>query len=91
LDCANQFLIDCAVGSNSRASSSGERPGAHQVNHLDLRELVPQEGQSVLVNFRSLFNAHRQRWLVALESGDDLTRLADAIDIGKSPAAAPRT
>src|SRR5262249_37829480 len=23
---ANQFLIDCAVGSNSRASSSGERP-----------------------------------------------------------------
>src|SRR5213078_2153902 len=25
-DCANQFLIDCAVGSNSRASSSGERP-----------------------------------------------------------------
>src|SRR5262249_41117390 len=25
-DCANQFLIDCAVGSNSRASSSGDRP-----------------------------------------------------------------
>src|SRR6516164_8242237 len=24
--CATQFLIDCAVGSNSRASSSGERP-----------------------------------------------------------------
>src|SRR5215831_4909636 len=25
-DRANQFLIDCAVGANSRASSSGERP-----------------------------------------------------------------
>src|SRR6476469_906316 len=25
-DCAAQFLIDCAVGSNSPASSSGERP-----------------------------------------------------------------
>src|SRR3954451_12478813 len=25
-DCANQFLIDCAVGSNSAASSSGVRP-----------------------------------------------------------------
>src|SRR5262249_51901846 len=24
--CPNQFLIDCAVGSNSRASSSGDRP-----------------------------------------------------------------
>jgi len=42
----------------------------------DLRELVAQEGQSVLVNFRSLFNAHRQRWLVALESGDDLMMIA---------------
>jgi hypothetical protein len=33
-DWASQFLIDCAVGSNSRASSSGERPALHQFHHL---------------------------------------------------------
>jgi hypothetical protein len=37
----------------------------------DLRELAAEEGVSVLQNFRALYNAHRARWLVALESGDD--------------------
>ena len=37
----------------------------------DLRQLVAEEGVGVLQNFRGLFNAHRARWLVALESGDD--------------------
>lgn len=37
----------------------------------DLRQLMAEEGVGVLQNFRGLFNAHRARWLVALESGDD--------------------
>ena len=35
----------------------------------DLRQVVAEEGVSVLQNFRGLFNAHRARWMVALESG----------------------
>ena len=38
----------------------------------DLRELAADEGVSVLQNYRAVFNGHRQRWLVALEVGDDL-------------------
>jgi hypothetical protein len=38
----------------------------------DLRSLAAEEGVSVLQNFRGLFNGHRQRWLNALESGDDV-------------------
>jgi hypothetical protein len=37
----------------------------------DLRQMVAEEGISVLQNYRGLFNAHRSRWLVALERGDD--------------------
>ena len=37
-----------------------------------LRELAAEEGQSVLVNFRAVFNGHRLRWLNALERGDDV-------------------
>ena len=37
----------------------------------DLRELVAEENTSVLQNFRGLYNAHRSRWLVALEAGSD--------------------
>jgi hypothetical protein len=37
----------------------------------DLRELAAEEGVSVLVNFRAVFNGHRSRWLWALEAGDD--------------------
>ena len=37
----------------------------------DLRQLVAEEGVSVLQNYRGLFNAHRSRWLYALEIGDD--------------------
>src|SRR5262245_54241523 len=37
----------------------------------DLRELAAEEGQSVLVNYRAVFNGHRSRWLRALECGDD--------------------
>jgi hypothetical protein len=33
-DWASQFLIDCGVGSNSRASSLGRTPGMHQFHHL---------------------------------------------------------
>jgi hypothetical protein len=32
--CATQFLIDCAVGSNARASSWGVRAGVHQLDQL---------------------------------------------------------
>jgi hypothetical protein len=42
----------------------------------DLRQLVAEEGVSVLQNFRGLFNAHRARWLVALEAGDDAGMIA---------------
>jgi hypothetical protein len=37
----------------------------------DLRELVAEEGISVLQNFRAIFNGHRSRWLNALETGSD--------------------
>jgi hypothetical protein len=37
----------------------------------DLRQLVAEEGISVLQNFRALYNGHRQKWLAALEGGDD--------------------
>jgi hypothetical protein len=37
----------------------------------DLRQLAAEEGQSVLVNYRAVFNGHRSRWLYALEVGDD--------------------
>jgi hypothetical protein len=37
----------------------------------DLRELAAEEGISVLQNYRAVFNGHHQRWLVALEIGDD--------------------
>jgi hypothetical protein len=37
----------------------------------DLRELAAEEGTSVLINYRAIFNAHRGRWLHALEIGDD--------------------
>jgi hypothetical protein len=42
----------------------------------DLRQLVAEEGVSVLQNFRALFNAHRGRWLVALEAGNDEMTIA---------------
>jgi len=44
----------------------------------DLRELVADEGISVLQNFRSVYNAHRQRWLIALEVGNDELMIAHA-------------
>jgi len=37
----------------------------------DLRELVAEEGISVLQNFWAVFNGHRSRWLMALEAGSD--------------------
>jgi hypothetical protein len=40
-------------------------------SEADLREIVAEEGTSVLINYRALFNAHRGRWLRALEIGDD--------------------
>jgi hypothetical protein len=40
-------------------------------SEADLRELAAEEGQSVLVNYRGLFNGHRSRWLQALECADD--------------------
>jgi hypothetical protein len=40
-------------------------------SEMDLRELAAEEGQSVLVNYRAVFNGHRSRWLYALECGDD--------------------
>jgi hypothetical protein len=42
-------------------------------SEADLRELAAEEGQSVLVNYRAVFNGHRSRWLYALECGDDRT------------------
>jgi hypothetical protein len=44
----------------------------------DLRSLAAEEGVSVLQNFRGLFNGHRQRWLNALESGDDVEMVRHA-------------
>jgi hypothetical protein len=44
----------------------------------DLRELVAEEGISVLQNYRGLFNAHRARWLAALERGDDSAMISHA-------------
>ena len=48
----------------------------------DLRQLAAEEGTSVLVNYRALFNAHRGRWLRALEIGDDdaMIKHAKAMD-----------
>jgi hypothetical protein len=48
----------------------------------DLRQLAAEEGTSVLVNYRALFNAHRGRWLRALEIGDDdaMVKHARAMD-----------
>jgi hypothetical protein len=37
----------------------------------DLRQLAAEEGTSVLQNYRAVFNGHRDRWLRALEVGDD--------------------
>jgi hypothetical protein len=37
----------------------------------DLRQLAAEEGTSVLQNYRAVFNGHRDRWLRALEIGDD--------------------
>jgi hypothetical protein len=42
----------------------------------DLRQIVAEEGVSVLQNFRGLFNAHRSRWLLALEAGNDEAMIA---------------
>jgi hypothetical protein len=42
----------------------------------DLRQLAAEEGVSVLQNFRALYNAHRARWLIAFESGDDAAMIA---------------
>jgi hypothetical protein len=41
---------------------------SHGKQHISM---VAEEGISVLQNYRGLFNAHRSRWLVALERGDD--------------------
>ena len=48
----------------------------------DLRQLAAEEGTSVLVNYRAIFNAHRGRWLRALEIGDDdaMVKHARAMD-----------
>jgi hypothetical protein len=37
----------------------------------DLRQLVADESVSVLQNYRALYNGHRDRWLMALETGAD--------------------
>jgi hypothetical protein len=37
----------------------------------ELRDLAAQEGTSVLENYRVTYNGHRQRWLRALELGQD--------------------
>jgi hypothetical protein len=44
----------------------------------DLRQLAAEEGTSVLTNYRALFNAHRSRWLLALEIGDDANMIQHA-------------
>jgi hypothetical protein len=51
-------------------------------SEADLRQLAAEEGTSVLVNYRALFNAHRGRWLRALEVGDDdaMVKHARAMD-----------
>jgi hypothetical protein len=49
----------------------------------DLRQLVAEEGVSVLVNYRSIFNAHRQRWLASLEANDDLGMIKHARLMGE--------
>jgi hypothetical protein len=48
----------------------------------DLRQLAAEEGVSVLQNFRALYNAHRARWLIALESGDDDALIAHSKTMG---------
>jgi hypothetical protein len=42
----------------------------------DLRQLAAEEGTSVLQNFRVIFNAHRARWLAAVEAGNDEMMIA---------------
>jgi hypothetical protein len=42
----------------------------------DLRKIVAEEGISVLENLRGMCNAHRSRWLAALEAGDDELMIA---------------
>jgi hypothetical protein len=49
----------------------------------DLRQLVAEEGQSVIVNFRSIFNGHRQRWLAAMEGHNDAMMIKHAACMGE--------
>jgi hypothetical protein len=49
----------------------------------DLRQLVAEEGQSVVLNLRSIFNGHRQRWLAAMEGHDDGMMIRHAACMGE--------
>jgi hypothetical protein len=68
-------VSESSVSNHSRKHISAEYRAAVLVgpfaSEADLRELAAQEGQSVIVNYRAIFNAHRARWLNALEVGDD--------------------
>jgi hypothetical protein len=84
---AEKFGVsESSIHNHARRHISAEYRSAVLVgpfrSEADLRELAAQEGQSVIVNYRAIFNAHRSRWLHALEVGDDevMVKHARAMD-----------
>jgi hypothetical protein len=84
---AQKFAVsESSISNHARKHISQEYRKAVMIgpfqSEADLRELAAQEGQSVIVNYRALFNAHRSRWLRALEIGDDdaMVKHARAMD-----------
>jgi hypothetical protein len=73
-------LSESSIYNHGRKHISAEYRNAILAGPLasadDLRELAAKEGTSALQNFRSLYNGHRDRWLVALEAGDDLMMIS---------------
>jgi hypothetical protein len=73
---AEKFGVsESAIANHSKRHISSEYRAAVLAGPFrseeDLRQLEAEEGQSVIVNYRAIFNAHRARWLNALEVGDD--------------------
>jgi hypothetical protein len=85
---AEKFGIsESSISNHTRRHISAEYRAAVLAGPLrsenDLRELVAEEGISVLQNLRVVFNGHRQRWLLALEAGDDPVMIAHARAMGE--------
>jgi hypothetical protein len=73
-------VTEGSVANHARAHITPEFRRAALAGPLEseesLRQLVAEEGTTVLQNLRTIFNGHRQRWLLALEVGDDRSMIA---------------